>query len=127
MGKWEQRNRNLDALRNALKQTPGDIELAHRYWLLLAGDPIKGEHDYRCGGDVIEAYRGAAISSVEGVVALARAYRELFENSGEAPRSAHFDDALIRALNLSLAQVSGTDRSKIAWVLHEIGQDSARP
>ena len=91
MGPWERRNQEIGTLREALRTSPTDLELANRYWIALAGERTKGEADLRTGSNVIEAFRAVALSSKEGVEAFAAAYRVLFEVSGEAPRSAYFD------------------------------------
>jgi len=92
MGEPERRTQELSGLRKTLKDNPANIELANRYWCALAGNRAKGEPDLRSGSDVIEAFREAAISSKKGIEVFARAYRDLFEISGESPRPAYFDE-----------------------------------
>jgi hypothetical protein len=120
MGEWERRNQVLDSLRKTLKENPANIELANSYWCALAGDAAKGEADYRSGHDVIEAYREAAISSSDGAMAFADAYRELCDLSGESPRLAYFDESLIQALRKCHSQLSEKERCAIEWVLKAI-------
>jgi hypothetical protein len=45
-------------------------------------------------------------SAIAGVEALARAYRDLFQTSGEAPRLAYFDDELILSLKVGLGELA---------------------
>jgi len=85
----------LANLKKILDSDPTNLEGANRYWVELAS---LGSHDCRSGGFVIEAFRGCALASHAGVVAFARAYRELFEKSGEIPRAELFDEELLRAL-----------------------------
>ena len=70
---------------------------------------------------MIEAYRAAAISSKDGVKALACAYRDLFQMSGEVPRPAYFDDQLVVALQAGMAKLSGSESSDLEWLLRSIG------
>jgi hypothetical protein len=69
---------------------------------------------------VIEAYREAALRSTDGAVAFARAYRDLFEVSGESPRLAYFDGPLIQALRNCVSQLSERDGSVVEWILEVI-------
>ena len=113
-GDWERRNQALNRIREGLKQDPANLELAHQYWVALAGD--------RSGQHVIEAYREAALRSTEGAVAFARAYRELFTVSGEPPRLAYFDEPLIQALKGCVSQLPESDRSEVEWILNVISR-----
>ena len=74
----------------------------------------------RSGHHVIEAYREAALRSADGAVAFARAYRDLFEVSGESPRLAYFDESLIQALRNCVSQLSESDGSAVEWILEVI-------
>lgn len=121
MGDWERRNRKLAGLREELQRSPANLDLANRYWRALAGDGAKNEADYRSGGYVIEAYREAALQSKEGVEAFACAYRDLFDISGESPRSAFFDEPLVLSLRATLPEMAETDRRNVEWILHSIG------
>ena len=78
------------------------------------------EEDVRSGAYLIEAYRGCALASHAGVVALARAYQELFEKSGEGPRAELFDQELISAIQTRLPELSNGDRATVQWVLASI-------
>lgn len=121
MGQSERRNQQIRILRDELKDSPTDLERANRHWFALAGDRAKNEADLRSGSDVIEAYRAAAISSKDGVKALACAYRDLFQMSGEVPRPAYFDDQLVVALQAGMAKLSGSESSDLEWLLRSIG------
>jgi hypothetical protein len=79
----------LANLKATLDSDPANVELASRYWVELASF---GGHDVRSGAFVIEAFRGCALTSDAGAVAFARAYKELFEKSGEKPRAELFDE-----------------------------------
>ena len=120
MGPWERRNQEIGTLREALRTSPTDLELANRYWIALAGERTKGEADLRTGSNVIEAFRAVALSSKEGVEAFAAAYRVLFEVSGEAPRPAYFDQPLLRALKAELTELSKVGRNNVEWLLRSI-------
>jgi len=107
----------LANFKKALDANPASLEAANRYWQALGSF---GGEDVRSGGYLIEAYRACALASHAGVVALARAYQELFEKSGEPPRAELFDEELIRALQTRLAEVSNGDRATVQWVLASI-------
>jgi hypothetical protein len=107
----------LANLKRILDSDPTDIEAANRYWVALASF---GGHDVRSGGFVIEAFRGCALASHAGVVAFARAYRELFEKSGEKPRAELFDEKLLHAVKASLPDLSNDDRAIVQWLLASI-------
>jgi hypothetical protein len=104
-------------LKKILDSDPTNLEGANHYWVELAS---LGSHDCRSGGFVIEAFRGCALASHAGVVAFARAYRELFEKSGEIPRAELFDEELLRALKTRLADLSHDDQAIVQWVLTSI-------
>jgi len=108
---------NLANLKAALDSDPTNIEAAHRYWAELSS---LGGNDVRSGGFVIEAFRGCALASHAGAVAFARAYRELFEKSGEKPRAELFDKELLQALKTRLPDLSNEDQSIVKWVLASI-------
>jgi hypothetical protein len=109
--------KKLADLKKTLQSDPSNVELANRYWVELASF---GGNDVRSGGFVIEAFRGCALASHAGAVALARAYRELFEKSGEKPRAELFDEELVQALKTRLPDLSNNDRVIIQWVIASI-------
>ena len=108
----------LASFKKALDADPASIEAANRYW-----DALKSYagQDIRSGGYLIEAYRGCALASHAGVVALARSYEELFMTTGEGPRAELFDPELIRALQTRLHEIGDGDRATVQWVLTSIG------
>ena len=108
----------LKSIRQRLRDDPGNLELANVYWAALAGQ--SGEADLRCGRDVIDAYREAALRSREGAVAFATAYRELFQESGEGPRITYFDEGLILALRRCVSGLSEEERFNVEWILQSI-------
>jgi hypothetical protein len=107
----------LTALKKALDSDPTNVESATRYWFGLGS---LGGNDVRSGGFVIEAFRGCALASCAGVIALARAYRELYEKSGEIPRAELFDEELLRALKTRLPDLSSDDQAIVQWVIASI-------
>ena len=54
-----------------------------------------------------------ALASHAGVVAIARAYEELFKKTGEEPRAELFDAELIRALQTQLRELANGDRAAV--------------
>jgi hypothetical protein len=109
--------KKLADLKKTLQSDPSNVELANRYWVELGSF---GGNDVRSGGFVIEAFRGCALASHAGAVAFARAYRELFEKSGEKPRAALFDEELVQALKTRLPDLSNNDRAIVQWVIASI-------
>jgi hypothetical protein len=107
----------LAQLKATLISDPTNVEVANRYWAELA---CFGGHDIRSGGFVIEAFRTCALASHRGTVAFARAYRELFEKSGEKPRAELFDNELLQALKTRLPDLSNGDKTLVQWVLASI-------
>lgn len=107
----------LADLKKTLDSDPANVESAIRYWSGLASF---GGNDVRSGGFVIEAFRGCALASDAGVVALARAYRELFEKSGEKPRAKLFDKELLQALKTRLPDLSNGDQAIVQWLIASI-------
>jgi hypothetical protein len=107
----------LADLQKALHADPTNVESAQRYWVELAS---VGGRDVRSGGFVMEAFRGCAIASPAGVVAFARAYRELFEKDGEKPRPDLFDGELLQALKARLPDLSNGDQAIVRWILASI-------
>jgi len=108
---------NLAKLKRALDSDPTNVEVANRYWVELASF---GGNDVRSGGFVIEAFRGCALASQAGAAAFARAYRELFEKSGEKPRAELFDQELLQALKTRLPDLSNDDQAIVQWILASI-------
>lgn len=102
----------LETLRQVLVSDPTNLDAANLYWNALGS--------LQSGRYVIEAFRGAALTSQAGIVAFARTYRKLFENSGEGPRAIFFDGELVRALEASIPALPESDRSTVQWVLHSI-------
>ena len=107
----------LADLKKTLDSDPTNVESAIRYWSGLASF---GGNDVRSGGFVIEAFRGCALESDAGIVALARAYRELFEKSGEKPRAKLFDKELLQALKTRLPDLSNGDQAIVQWLIASI-------
>ncbi len=108
----------LADLKKTLDSDPANVESAIRYWSGLASF---GGNDVRSGGFVIEAFRGCALATNTGVVALARAYRELFQKSGEKPRAAElFDAELLQALKTRLPHLSNGDQAIVQWLMASI-------
>ena len=114
-------NQAVEILRQALDSDPTNLDAANRYWYSLSS--FNG-NDVRSGHYAIKTYRGVALASQEGVIALARAYRELFENTGEAPRAELFDDELLQALQTHLADLAEPDHATVQWVLRSIRRRS---
>jgi hypothetical protein len=107
----------LADLKKTLDSDSTNVESAIRYWSELASF---GGNDVRTGGFVIEAFRGSALASDAGVVAFARAYRELFEKNGEKPRAELFDEELLRALKTRLPHLSNGDQAIVQWLIASI-------
>ena len=107
----------LSNLKKTLDSDPTDVESAIRYWSGLASF---GGNDVRSGGFVIEAFRGSALASGAGVVAFARAYRELSEKNGEKPRAELFDEELLQALKTRLPHLSNGDQAIVQWLIASI-------
>ena len=113
------KQQKLANLKATLDSDPTNVEAANRYWLELASF---GGNDVRSGGFVIEGFRGCALTSDEGVVAFARAYRELFEKSGEEPRADLFDEELLQALKTRLPGLSNDSQAIVRWLLESISE-----
>ena len=109
--------KKLADLKKTLQSDPSNVELANRYWAELASF---GGNDVRSGGFVIEAFRGCALASPAGAVAFARAYRELFEKSGEKPRAELFDAELLQALKTRLPDLPDDAQAIVQWLIASI-------
>jgi hypothetical protein len=117
-GKSSRLDEEIAIVRQSLENDPTNIELANRYWATIA------QGDYRSGRYVIDAYREVALTSSTGAATLARAYRELFLDSGEAPYAHLFDERLIEALRSYVPQMAEGDRINVQWVLPTIESKS---
>jgi hypothetical protein len=111
------KQQELASLKATLDSDPSNLEVANRYWVELASF---GGQDVRSGGFVIEAFRGCALTSQAGAVAFARAYRELFDKSGEKPRAELFDEELLQALKTTLPKRSQDNQVIVHWILSSI-------
>ena len=108
---------NLANLKTAAHADPTNVEAAVRYWVALSS--VKG-NDVRSGGYVIEAFRPCALVSTVGMVALVKAYRELFEKNRETPHGELFDSELLQALRARLPELSDVERVSAEWVLSSL-------
>jgi hypothetical protein len=111
------KQQKLAKLKATLDSDPTNVEAANRYWVELSSF---GGHDVRSGGFVIEGFRECALTSDEGAVAFARAYRELFEKNGEEPRAELFDEELLQALKTRLHGLSNESQAIVRWLLESI-------
>jgi hypothetical protein len=109
--------KKLADLKKTLQSDPSNVELANCYWAELASF---GGNDVRSGGFVIEAFRGCALASPAGAIAFARAYRELFEKSGQKPRAELFDEELLQALKTRLPDLPDDDQAIVQWLIASI-------
>jgi hypothetical protein len=102
----------LENFRQALASDPTNVAAANLYWKALGS--------FQSGHHVIETFRCAALTSHAGVVAFARAYRELSENTGEGPRPVYVDRDLLQALESSLTELPERERSIVEWMLQAL-------
>jgi hypothetical protein len=107
-------------LRKRFLEDPTDLAHANRYWQGLA--KIYGHADFRTAHYVVEAFGPAAVHSMEGAVALARAYQELFDLSGEPPKADALTPELRQALTEASTKVKGEDAAVINWVLYHANE-----
>jgi hypothetical protein len=94
-----------------LRAEPKNLEAAANVWRLCGSG--NGD-DLRSSGWVSLAFKDCALSSTEGVVAMARAYQELFEATGVTPLPADFDAQLLTAFRAARLETSS---SAVQWVL----------
>lgn len=113
---WQAR---LDSIRRDLSRDPTNIDLGRRYWRELRGP---GGADVRTGREALIAFRGGAIASPRGAVALAAALKELGEDSGEFPDPAKFDQELCEALRRSIGYLSDAEAELVRWLLTSLNQ-----
>jgi hypothetical protein len=111
----------LRILKAALAADPANLALAWRYWEVLGA--WQGR-DMRSGMHAIQVFREAALASLAGVQALAQAYRQLFEASGEKPRV--LDPHLARCVKSALEALSEGDRAVVQWLLNCVGNRTAK-
>src|SRR5262245_15482635 len=94
-----------------LRAEPKSLEAAANVWRLCGSSD--GD-DVRSAGWVNLAFKDCALSSTDGVVAMASAYQELFEASGVTPLPADFDAQLLTAFRVARLETSS---SAVQWVL----------
>jgi hypothetical protein len=99
----------LNAIAASLDDAPACLERAWRYWEALGGS--------RSGGELVRAFRIAALASPEGAAAFAQAYVQLHAVSGEGPRPFFVDPELRCALACAIPSLSENDRRAVEWVL----------
>ena len=109
-------------LRDQLAADPENLDLAKQYWEALGK---WGGSDIRSAADVVAAFGRAALISYAGAIQLAKAYLELFELSGEAPRRVYIDDELRSALAKAQSSTFGLDADTLRWVLDCLDADNA--
>ena len=111
--KWK--DEDLERFWNELKVDPTNIKKANTYWI-ACGNYFRG--DIRSGQFVINAFKKCALSSKEGVLALAKAYRILFLMSGESPYKDFFDQELIISIRDAKFLLNEEDRKEVQWLLN---------
>lgn len=103
---------DLETLREQLAGDPANLGRARAYWDALG--PL------RSGWYVVVAFGDAAKTGPEGARGFARAYRELFEESGEGPRSAYVDGELLDALRGALRRGNAREMSDVRWLVESV-------
>ena len=104
---------DLKRFQKELEADPTNIEKANANWN-ACGDYFRG--DIRSGRFVMGTFRECALFSQQGVVVFTKAYRELYNLSGEYPRG-KFDDELMVVINESLALLNEDDRKDVERLL----------
>jgi hypothetical protein len=94
-----------------LRAEPKSLAAAANVWRLCSSS--EGD-DVRSTGWVNLAFKDCALSSTDGVLAMARAYEELFEATGVAPQPKDFDAQLLTAFRKARLETSS---SAVRWVL----------
>jgi hypothetical protein len=94
-----------------LRAEPKSLEAAIDVWRLCSSS---GDDDVRSSGWVKLAFRDCALSSTDGVVAMAGAYQELFEATGVTPPATDFDAQLLKAFRSARLETSSR---AVQWVL----------
>jgi hypothetical protein len=107
----------LGKLEAALAADPTNLDLAWRYWKALGS---WNGYDIRAGMYVFQAFRAAALKAPAGVLAFARAYRELFVLSGEPPQE--LGPELSQAAEAALDILPSDDCADVQWLLDSVGR-----
>lgn len=111
---WKEQLENLEG---KMQREPDNLALAEAYWSEL--DRLGG-YNMKSGARALHAFRKPAVASSDGVVQLARVFRELLETTGEAPRPEMFDPELIAAIKRTTAVISGEGRADVEWLLETV-------
>jgi hypothetical protein len=96
---------------DALRAEPKNLEVATNVWRLCRSSD---EDDVRSAAWVSFAFKHCALSSTDGVIAMARAYEELFAATGVTPMPEDFDGQLLTAFREARLKTSS---SSVQWVL----------
>ena len=107
-------------LKVELESAPDNLDLANRYWEALSG---QFGFDVRDGKRVIGTFRVSALKSDDGLAALIRAFRTLFDDTGEQPRPSLFDPPLDNLLRLAARRHDGKLADDAAWILSFLDRD----
>src|SRR5207245_2769475 len=99
--------------RDQLRNQPSQLDFAQQLWEAL-GD-YDGS-DIRSGKYVLDIFRVPALFSYEGVIALARAYKSLHEESGESPPPRFDDEQLTLAIKHSQNVATGDEKRLLSWL-----------
>lgn len=110
---WEYRRSTLES---TLKNVPTNIEHAEALWNHLG---LKG-HDVRSGYLLLDTFRSCALHSSNGVIALARAYKQLAKDTGEYPNVQLFDNDLIAAIRNATDRSDGQDKDLLQWLMAQL-------
>lgn len=108
---WKNKMKTLEA---ALSEDPTNVSIAQELWETMR---LGGKYDVTSGWKAIECFSAAALQSPKGVLALARAFKELARDAGEYPRSAEFSPALVEVIKKAECSFEGQDRKDIEWFL----------
>ena len=108
----------LQDLEHRHAKYPLDLELANKLWNSLDS----GINDnLKSGARALKTFHEAALSSQEGMEALASAFMEVFDLTGQAPNIKDFSQELIAAIR----NVPITGRSEnLQWLIVCLGLDN---
>jgi hypothetical protein len=101
------------AVEDRLSLDPSNLLLVKKLWASLDVE----DYNLQNGRCLVRMFREPALSSKEGVVELSRAFRALFELTGEAPRKEFFDTQLMGAM---LAAGRLVNDEEVKWLLERL-------
>ena len=109
--------RKISSLEEKIEADPLNLDLAYSLWSCMKGP---GVYDLRSGKRLVSIFRHQCLQLDSAAIILAQEYKELFNDSGEAPSSEYIDEKLLESIKRAEANLTGRDLEMVKWLLDSV-------